>query len=250
MMSMPKRPNFKPERESSGATTLVLIVLVVVAVLGAKYYGVIPGKTPGTPQQQVTADAARVLLYTAHPTENYAPKETHAKGIGDVANLLYTLQDELSVLGVEVLVEEPVLGIPWDQSFTTARRLVQPRLAQGNGVAAVLDLHRDALEGRADGYTTTMIGQNAVAQILFVIGDVDNPYVEQNLAFAEALRTELEALAPGICRGVKVLHDQLNGDLHPRSAQVFIGDYSDNTIAEAEAATRYLAQALVRVLKR
>ena len=89
-----------------------------------------------------------------------------------------------------------------------------------------------------------------MAKILFVVGDVDNPYIEQNLAFAEALRTELETLAPGICRGVKVLHNQINGDLHPRAVQVFIGDYNGNTLAEAKAATGYLAQALVRVLRR
>ncbi len=170
--------------------------------------------------------------------------------MGDVVALLGVLQEELRVQGADAVVVEPALEAPWDQSFAAARRMVQPHLSEDAAIAAVLDLHRDALEGRPDGYTTVMIGQTPVAKILFVVGDVDNPYIEQNLAFAEALRTELETLAPGICRGVKVLHNQINGDLHPRAVQVFIGDYNGNTLAEAKAATGYLAQALVRVLRR
>lgn len=248
-MSIPKRPSFKPEREGPGMT-LVLIVLVVVAVLGAKYYGFLPGGKPIATEPEIKVDVGNVLLYSAHPTENYSPSAAHAQGLGDVVSLLGRLRDELSVQGVNAHVAESVMGVTWDQSFVAARQTLLPHLSQENGVEAVLDIHRDALETQTDGYTTVMVGQNPVAKVLLVIGDVDNPYIEQNLAFAEALRAELDKLAPGICRGVKIMHDQVNGDLHPHSVQVFIGDYTDNTLAEAQVATSYLAQALVQVIKR
>ena len=80
------------------------------------------------------------------------------------------------------------------------RRVLLPAMEKADRVSALLDIHRDALEGRPDGYSTVSLSGKPIAKILFVVGDVDNPYVEENLRFAEALRVTLEAKAPGVTR--------------------------------------------------
>ena len=87
------------------------------------------------------------------------------------------------------------------------------------------------------------------ATILFVVGDEDNPYMEQNLAFAEALRDLMEDMYPGLSRGIKVQHAMLNGSAHPQSATVFIGDYRGNTIAEAKYAAALLADIVAAYIR-
>ncbi|MBE3597688.1 MAG: stage II sporulation protein P [Limnochordaceae bacterium] len=127
---------------------------------------------------------------------------------------------------------------------------VNELLRSNPDVAAVLDVHRDALPSDyPDGYTTAEIDGQKVAKILLVVGDVSNPYADQNLAFAEALRAKLNDLYPGISRGIKVQHTALNGHVHPNSLTVFIGDYRDNTLDEARAGARMLGEALSRLFE-
>lgn len=255
-MSMSRRPGLLQDKDGPGLT-FILVALVVVAVLGAKYFGFTPWKKApaGTPQQStqqpsVSETAPLVLLYTAHPSENYAPNPAHAKGTGDIAQVAQALQSALQQQKLRAQLVENIPVTPWSQAFTTAYSVLQPVVAGAQGLAAIVDVHRDAIDGKPDGYTTVLVNQKPVAKILLVVGDVDNPNLEANLAFAEEVRAELEALVPGICRGVKIMHDQVNGNLHPKAVQVHIGEYADNNTDEAQAAANYLAQAVARVLQR
>lgn len=252
-MSMPRRPGFFADRDGPGLT-LLLVALVVVAVLGAKFFGFSPRRPaedhsrPQVEDRESEPTAPLVIIYNAHPTENYAPSPPHAQGAGDIVSVGRSLDEALRGRSLRSRLVADIPPSPWSQSFAEAKRAVQPVLEAATGLEAILDIHRDAISDKPDGYTTTMVGGRPVAKILLVVGDVDNPYIEENLAFAESVRTELEKLAPGITRSVKVLHEAVNGDLHPQSLQVHIGDYTDNTLEEAMAAVPILAQALVKVL--
>jgi hypothetical protein len=233
-MAVPKRPGFFADKDGPGLT-LVLVALVVVAVLGAKYFGFAPKRDPGSSheqqlQEQEPGDSApMVIIYTAHPTENYAPSPPHAKGAGDVVSVASSLEEALRGRSLRPRLVAGNALTSWSQAFPEARRVLQPIVDTAGALGAILDIHRDAIES--------------------IVGDVENPYVADNLKFAEVVRSQLEALAPGITRGVKVLHENVNGDLHPRSLQMHIGDYTDNTMEEALAAVPIIAQAIAKVLE-
>lgn len=250
-MATPKRTGFFREKDGPGLT-LFLVALVVVAVVGAKYFGFAPpiGQSGVENEQKAGAEASLVLIYNAHPTENYAPAPPHAKEIGDVVSVGRALETQLKERQLRAIFVTDMQPVPWGESFAEARRVLLPRMERAQGLVAILDIHRDAIDDKPDGYATAIVGEEPVAKILLVVGDVDNPYIEDNLRFAEAVRAALEARAPGVCRGVKVLHEQINGDLHPQALQVHIGEYNDNTLEEALAAVDILADAVCNVLER
>ncbi len=253
-MVRPRRPGFAGQERGGPGLTFFLVALVVIAVAGAKFIGFIPGKTNPAPPAAGDAKPAvgteakpLVLVYTAHPGENYSPQPPHASQAGDIVTVGGALAKALRTAGMQVELVTPDKA-PWDQAFAVARSALAPVLEKG--VGAVVDVHRDALEGKPDGYCTVALNGSPTAKILLVVGDVDNPNIEQNLAFAQELQAALEAAAPGITRGVKIQHQAVNGDLHTRSVQVHIGEYGDNNVDEALAASEVLAKALAQVLQK
>jgi len=193
-----------------------------------------------------------VLIYHAHTTENYHPAPTHQRGQpGGVVEVGAELAAVLEQRGIRAIHDRTVHDYPnYSEAFAHAVNTVNQLLRSNADVVAVLDLHRDALpQDYPDGYTTAEVDGQKVAKVLLVVGDVSNPYADQNLAFAEALRAKLNDLYPGVSRGIKVQHAVLNGHVHPNALTVFVGDYRDNTLEEARAAARMLGEAISRLLE-
>jgi len=248
------------QRAGGPGLLFVLVALLVVAVVGARFLGLVPGQREGTPsrppsQQQGQPQARStpaVLIYHAHTTENYQPAQTHEKGRpGGVAEVGAELAAVLEQNGIRAIHDKTVHDYPnYSEAFVHSVNTVNNLLRSNPDVMVVLDIHRDALSDEyPDGYTTADIDGQKVAKILLVVGDVANPYADQNLAFAEALRSKMNDLYPGLSRGIKVQHAALNGHVHPNSVTVFIGDYRDNTLDEARAAARMLGHALARLFE-
>lgn len=245
-----------PERNGPGIL-FVLVALVVAAVLGAKYLGLNPAEwlrsrghspearpeTPGMP-----ATTPSVLILHTHATENYAPKPHHAKGEpGDIVEVGAALQAALEAQGLKAVHVVKLHDYPrYGEAFANARATVTERLAQEDGIRAVVDIHRDAVAGE-EAVETTAVPRPA--RILLVVGDTNNAYAAQNVAFAQKLHAALEAIQPGISRGVRVWHREYNGDLHPNYVLVYVGDYAEDTVEAAKAAAAVLAEALAQVLK-
>lgn len=261
-----------PEKNGPGLL-FILVALVVAAVVGAKLFGFGPGgkwslprggtgtqlPSPGGGEQAAPPGRGpAVILYHAHTRENYAPKPPHEpKREGDVVAVGEALASALEEEGLPVLHLKGINDLPrWEEAFAKARRSLLAALADAQNVQAIIDLHRDALENEAalpTGSREVVVGEAASAgqpaRILLVVGDTDNPQAAVNLAFAQRLKTALDELAPDLARGVRVLHRAMNDDLHPNAVQVYIGEYKQNTLSEAQAAARIFAQAIARVLK-
>ena len=239
----------------------VMVALLVVAVVGARFMGLVPGgqqapqgERPGSPPQTrpQAGSGPSVLIYHAHTTENYQPASTHERGKpGGVVQVGAELAAALEQNGIRAIHDRTVHDHPnYTEAFAKAVDTVNNLLKSNPDVMAVLDIHRDALPAEyPDGYATAEIDGQKVAKILLVVGDVANPYADQNLAFAEALRSKMNDLYPGLSRGIKIQHAPLNGHVHPNSVTVFIGDYRDNTLDEAKAAARMLGEALARLFE-
>lgn len=244
--------DFDSERSGPGLF-FILVTLVVVAVLGARYLGFYPpgglkGLLPPRLAKQTAATAGPlVAIYHTHTTENYAPGEPHVKGkAGAIVDVGRAFKEALAERGITAVLSETVHDFPvfkdaFDQSYETAAE----QLAQNPTVRMVFDVHRDGLPPDANAaLSTATVGGQKVARVLFVVGDQDNPHMAQNLAFAENLHARLNELHPGVSRGVKVQHGSFNLRVSPQAVAVFVGSYPQNTVEEAERAVRLLADAV------
>lgn len=248
--------DYDSERNGPGLF-FILVALVVVAVLGARYLGFYPSAglkslIPSRLAKQVTAPAGPVVaIYHSHTTESYAPGEAHARGqAGDIVRVGRAFKDALAAHGIAAAHSETVHDFPvFKDAFENAYETISEQLAQHAGVKMVFDLHRDGLPASADAKATVaVINGEKVARILFVVGDADNPHAADNLAFAQNLDARLNELHPGLSRGVKVEHASFNERVSPQAVAVFIGSYPQTTVAEAERAAKALADVVASLV--
>lgn len=275
-----KRPSFNKLRrrsESDGPGLLfILVALVAVAVAGARLLGFTPGlgtemvqtrtvspietsrsepepdsTSPGTTEQR--EPVASVVVYHAHATENYSPSASHTEGgrAGHVVDVGRTFAAWLDDAGISVIHDTAVHDHPsWAGAFSNAAQTVSTIIHQQPDVGAVFDIHRDAIENDVGkDFTTVNINGRPVARILLVVGDQNNPYARENAEFAEMVKARMDALYPGLSRGIRIQRADYNGRLHPNALQVFIGDYRYNTVEEADEAARLFAHVVADLFR-
>jgi stage II sporulation protein P len=209
-----------------------------------------PPDDPGRADQPVFAPVfplpgyseAAVLLYHTHISESFSE-------VRFTDNLDHTV----ARLGVELVrLLEKEYGIPvwhdqgvYDQPRTTAYEKARPLIGgiieKNPQLKMVIDLHRD---GVARNVTTADFQGSPIAKFLLVVG-TGHPDWHENYRIALRLHRELEAVAPGLSRGVRMQDFVYNQDLHPRSILVEVGGH-ENSLEEAMRAVPYLAEALAR----
>ena len=251
----------RSERNGPGLLFIV-VTLVVVAVVGARFFGFYPETEPSEPPQVKVEDpqpplgedvdpTPRVLIFHSHTSENYKPRDSHERGAaGDIVKVGEALVAELYSLGVTALHDKTVHDQPrYSDAFINSEKKVNELLEANPGLEIILDIHRDGLENKPDDYTKTKANGIDAAKILFVVGDKDNALLEDNIRFAQKVSDALDTQYPGVSRGVRVFKSDYSGELHPNSIMVLIGDWRGNTLQESEAAARLLARVLIPLLK-
>lgn len=255
-------------QEKNGPGLLfILVTLVVVAVVAARFFGFYPGaedsreSPPAPPQVEQGEDiqepapvdpTPKVLVYHSHATENYSPKDSHERGgdPGDVVAVGELFVSELEARGVRAIHDRTVFDKPrYSEAFIRSEEMVERVLGENDQVQMVLDLHRDGLQEKPEGYTTVELDGREVAQVLFVVGDKDNSRVEENVAFAERISEALEQTYPGVSRGVRVFQSDYSQELHPNSVMVVIGDWRGNTIEQANESAKLLAEVVATLVE-
>jgi stage II sporulation protein P len=236
----------------------IVITLIVVAVVGARFFGFMPESDeapkppivetgePEPPQGVAVDPTPKVLVFHSHTSENYKPQDSHARGtVGDVVRVGEALVAELASLGITAIHDKTIHDQPrYSDAFINSEKKVNELLAANSGIQMVLDIHRDGLQDKPDDYTKAQANGMDVAKILFVVGDKDNERLEDNIRFAQRISDALEREYPGVTRGVRVFKSDYSGELHPNSIMVLIGDWRGNTIDEAVASARLLARVL------
>ncbi|NLM55205.1 MAG: hypothetical protein GX195_09770 [Firmicutes bacterium] len=255
----------RTERNGPGLL-FILVTLVVVAVVGARFLGFYPQSGEddlGPPQQDAAHEEAppegpvvdptpKVLVFHSHASENYHPNESHTTGQipGDVVAVGKALVDKLSALGITALHDTTIHDKPrYSEAFINSDRMVEAVLKEHPEIQIVLDIHRDGLQDKPENYTRAEVQGMPVAKILFVVGDKDNTKVEENLQFAQSMSDALEAKYPGVSRGVRVFKSDYSGELHPNSVMVLVGDWRGNTLEEAIRSAELLAEVIVSLIK-
>ncbi len=236
----------------------IVITLIVVAVVGARFFGFMPGgekepqppivKTgePEPPQGTAVDPIPKVLVFHSHTSENYKPQDSHARGsVGDIVRVGEALVGELASLGITAIHDKTIHDQPrYSDAFVNSEKKVNEFLQANSKLQMILDIHRDGLQDKPDDYTKVKANGMNVAKILFVVGDKDNDLLEENIRFAQRVSDALEKQYPGVTRGVRVFKSDYSGELHPHSIMVLIGDWRGNTIDEAVASARLLARVL------
>lgn len=251
--------------EKNGPGLLFIIVtLIVVAVVGARFFGFMPGgdeeeprppavkiDDPQPPQGDEVDVTPKVLVFHSHASENYKPKDSHERGVfGDVVRVGEALVEELASLGITAVHDKSIHDQPrYSEAFINSEKKVNELLTANPDIQVVLDIHRDGLDDKPDDYTKVRANGMDAAKILFVIGDKDNDHLEANIRFAQQISDAMEKDYPGVSRGVRVFKSDYSGELHPNSIMVLVGDWRGNTLDEAVASARLLARVLAPLIK-
>ena len=251
--------------EKNGPGLLFIVVtLIVVAVVGARFFGFMPGDEeqaplpptvrtdePQPPKGEAIDPTPKVLVFHSHASENYKPKDSHERGMaGDIVQVGEALVAELASLGITALHDQSIHDQPrYSDAFINSEKKVNELLTTNPQIQMLLDIHRDGLQDKPDDYTKTRANGVEVAKILFVVGDKENDLLEQNIRFAQQISDALEKKYPGVTRGVRVFKSDYSGELHPNSIMVLIGDWRGNSLAESQEAARLLARVLAPMIK-
>lgn len=194
-----------------------------------------------------------VFIYHTHTGEAYVLSEGVERlpgkegGVVAVGRALATTLTER--YGLKVYHCTRIHDEIYSQSYQRSAATVEEYVKAPHPPLVVLDIHRDA--GRSRNDSLVNINGQQVAPILIIVGsDARAPFPtwRQNYEFATKLAESLNHLYPGLCLGVRVKEGRYNQHLHPRSLLLEIGSVN-NTVAEAEAAVRLLADALAPLVR-
>ncbi|MBE3573853.1 MAG: stage II sporulation protein P [Firmicutes bacterium] len=209
----------------------------------------------------------QILIYHTHSSEAYHGRQVrHNKsqdyvwgrpeGVVSMGDLLTRVLQER--YGISVTHSRDFHDIPdITTAYTRSRQTVQRYLARYPGLQMILDVHRDGIPTESspdEGLLAASIRGIPVARVEILVGkgnpnnQLHNPHWRDNLALAEILDRQLNALYPGMSRGIVIRQDwPFNMQLSPRALLVELGDHY-NTRDEAMRAAVLLADAVAGTL--
>lgn len=199
----------------------------------------------------------KILIYHTHSQEDFKDSKK-----GDPSTTIMGMGAYLSELlndtyGIETLHHEGVYDLidgEMDRSkaYQLAEKQVKKILKENPGIEVVIDLHRDGVGNST--HLVTEINGKQTAQIMFfngmsrtkANGDIaylNNPYIEDNLAFSLQMQIAAAKLYPGFTRHIYLKSYRYNLHLKPKSLLIEAGAQT-NTVEEMRNAMEVLAKVL------
>lgn len=202
-----------------------------------------------------TPDQPQILIHHTHSQEGYADStgdsSTSIVAVGSYLTKLLTEQYGFNV--IHDTGEYDV--IDHDNAYSYAGPAVERILAEHPSIEVVIDVHRD---GIGSGKLVTEVNGKPTAQIMFFNGlsrttsngdlaYLNNPYIQDNLAFSLQTKLKGEEYYPGFTRSNYLKGYRYNLHYRPKSMLVEVGAQT-NTFEEAMNAMEPLADMLHKVL--
>lgn len=207
---------------------------------------------------QQDASKPQILVYHTHSQEAFADSvagDTGTTIIGVGEELCRVLREEY---GLNVLHDTGTYDLPnRDYAYSVSAPAIEKILAENPSIEVIIDLHRD---GVSEGTRLVKeIGGRQTAQFMFfngisylnstgAIAYLENPYIEQNLAFSFQMKLAADRYYPGFCRNIYLKGLRYNMHYRPKSLLIEVGAQT-NTVEEVMNAVEPLAQILAEVLK-
>lgn len=203
----------------------------------------------------------KILIYHTHSQEAFVDsragdKETTIVGVG--AYLAELMNEKY---GIETIHHQGVYDLidgklDRSKAYQLAEPEIQEILKKNPEIEVVIDLHRDGVGENT--HLVTEIDGKPTAQIMFfnglsrsrTNGDIaylENPYIQDNLAFSFQMQLAAARIAPGFTRHIYLKAYRYNMHLAPKTLLVEAGAQT-NTVEEMRNAMEVLSEILDYVL--
>lgn len=208
----------------------------------------------------VTGDEPKILIYHTHSQESFAdstPGDVYGTVIGLGNTLADILQNQYGVAVYHDVGTYDVIDGQIDRSeaYAMALPVVEEILAAYPSIKVVIDLHRDGVNENT--HLVTTINGKPTAKIMFfnglcrnaagTDGYMQNPYLEDNLAFSLKMQLKAAEKYPDFTRRIYLRSYRFNMHVAPRTLFVECGAQT-NTVEEVQNAMAPLADILYCVL--
>lgn len=209
----------------------------------------------------LAGDEPKILIYHTHSQEKFAdstPGDPADSVVGLGTTLANILQEKYHIsVYHDTGVYDMIDGVEdRNESYSLALDAVEKILAENPSIKVVIDLHRD---GVAEGtHLVTTVNGKPTAKIMFFNGlcrsangtsggYLQNPYLEDNLAFSLQMQIKAAEKYPEFTRRIYLRNYRFNMHVMPRTLLVECGAQT-NTVEEVQNAMEPLADILYCVL--
>jgi stage II sporulation protein P len=201
-------------------------------------------------------EGPQILIYHSHSQEEFADSvegDENTTIVGAGKKLTRLLEEEY---GYQVLHHKGIYDVPSrDNAYANALPAIEQILEENPTIQVVIDLHRDAVvEGTK---LVTNIDGRDYARFMFFNGVcrstggpityLNNPFLQENLAFSFQAQLIAEGYFPGITRKIYLKAWRYNMHLKPRNMLIELGAQT-NTVEEVMNTTEILAFVIDKVL--
>lgn len=202
------------------------------------------------------SEGPQILIYHTHSHEDFidsVPGEASTTIVGAGDKLARLLEEEY---GFKVLHHTGVYDEVRDDAYNKSLPAIEQILKENPTIEVVIDLHRDAVS--SDRKLVMDLQGRPTARFMFFnglsysrkSGDItylENPYIQDNLAFSFQAQVAANEYYPGIARKVYLKAYRFNMHLMPKSMLIELGA-QNNTVEEIMNACDPLAHILAIVL--
>lgn len=198
-------------------------------------------------------ESPQILIYHTHSQEAFAdsiPNDSATSIVGAGEKLAQVLRDKYGYNVIHHTVSYDAESR--DYAYSNALPGIEQVLAENPTIEVVIDLHRDAIP--EDRRLVVDLQGRPTAQFMFFNGlsrtarngeieYLENPYLEDNLAFSFQMQTASNEYYPGIARRIYLKAYRYNMHLRPKSLLIELGA-QNNTVEEIMNAIDPLAHIL------
>lgn len=203
-----------------------------------------------------------VLIYHTHTCESYTSEpgyEYESSGNYRTTDLNFSvsrvgdeLEKNLKDLKFNVIHDKTYHDFPaYSGSYTRSYETVENIVSENDNYEIIFDIHRDAVGSDGAYAPTVKIGEEYVAQLMFVIGTdaggLEHPNWKQNLSFAVKVQKKANELYPGLFRPIMVSDSRFNQNLGNGACIIEVGA-TGNTLQQAMNSMKYLSIVLDNVI--
>ena len=204
-----------------------------------------------------------IIIYHTHTCESYTPTEANnyvASGNFRTIDLNYSvarvgteLANNLLSLGFNVNHDKTYHDYPaYTGSYTRSLSTIKKDLEKTPNSEFIIDLHRDAIGSMSNYGPSVQIGDEVVAQVMFVIG-TDGGGLEHkdwlyNFKMAVKIQEKANEMYPGLFKPIILRNSRYNQHVTKGACIIEVGA-TGNTLEQCNASMKYLAKVIEEVLK-
>lgn len=204
-----------------------------------------------------------IIIYHTHTCESYTPTENNnyvASGNFRTIDLNYSvvrvgteLANNLQARNFNVIHNTTYHDYPaYTGSYTRSLSTIKNILNENKNAEFVIDLHRDALGSDSSYAPSLKIGEEKVAQIMFVMG-TDGGGLEHNdwlynFKLAIKIQEKANEMYPGLFKPIILRDSRYNQHVTKGACIIEVGA-TGNTLEECNGSMKYLANVIAEVMK-